>query len=104
MCYFVEAGMKREEMDEIKGHFDIVAEALSSNVRVVAEGHTLLREEILGLAGQVGRFEDRLDRFEGEVKAMLRISFADLEQRVRLLESTMGDLAGRVVRLESARR
>ena len=95
--------MTLEEMDEIRRHFDGVADALSSNVRMVAEGHTLLRQEIGGLSGQVGHLEERLDRFEGEVKAMLRISFADLEQRVRVLETAMGDLAGRVVRLESVR-
>ena len=71
------------EIDEVTRHFDVVAEGITFQVRPVAEGHTMLRDEVRGFVVRVGHVEERFDRFEGELKAMLRISFADLEHRVR---------------------
>ena len=74
-----ETPMERETAEEIKRHFNVVAESLRSEIRTVAEG----------LEG----FQDRVSQeFKGvreelhEVKAMIRLSFAELDRRMRALE------------------
>jgi hypothetical protein len=93
--------MTREEMDEIKRHFDIVAEGLGSRIAAVAEGHQVLAEGQDKLLQRMGGLEQRIDRLEGEIKAMLRLSFVELERRVMGLEATVMKLVERVDRLES---
>ncbi len=38
--------MAPEEMEEIKRHFGVVAEALRSDIRQIAEGHAVIRHEL----------------------------------------------------------
>jgi len=91
----------REEIDEIKRHFDVVAERLENRIDLLAEGHQLLAEGQLRLEERMGGLEQGMRRFEGEVKAMLRLSFAELDRRVQALESTLTAIEGRVARLET---
>ena len=93
--------MTREEIDEIKRHFDVVAERLETKIALVAEGHQLLVDGQRRLEGKVDGLEQQMERFEGEIKAMLRLSFAELDRRVQALEATLTALEGRVVRLEA---
>lgn len=93
--------MTPEEIDEVKRLFDVVAGRLERRLELVAEGHLLL-------VGGQRRLEERMDgleveirRFEGEIKAMLRLSFAELDRRVQVLESTQTAIEGRVARLET---
>jgi hypothetical protein len=68
--------MDRETVEEIKRHFDVVAEGLRSDIRLVAEG----------VAGVDEKFtlEFKSVREEiGEVKSLLRASHADLDRRSR---------------------
>ena len=64
--------MEQEQVEEIKRHFGVIAEALRSDVRLVAEGHSVIRREIQEFRGEVG------DEFR-EVRALLRLSFAQLD-------------------------
>ena len=93
--------MTREEMDEIKRHLDAVAERLETKIALVAEGHHLLVDGQRRLEGKVDGLEQQMGRFEGEIKAMLRLSFAELDRRVQALEATLTTLDSRVVRLEA---
>ena len=72
--------MEQEQLEEIKRHFGVIAEALRSDVRQVAEGHAVIRHEIQAFRAQVR------DEFR-EVRALLRLSFAQLDQRISRLES-----------------
>jgi hypothetical protein len=38
--------MNTEQMEEIKRHFGVVAEALRSDIRQIAEGHATIRHEL----------------------------------------------------------
>jgi hypothetical protein len=69
-----------ESVEEIKRQFHVVAEALRGEMRTLAEG----------LAANT----DRLDRFEAhvagefvETRAMIRLSYGELERRIQVLES-----------------
>ena len=41
--------MNKEEMEEIKRYFGVVAEGLRNEIRQVAEGHQVIRNEIQAL-------------------------------------------------------
>jgi hypothetical protein len=91
--------MDQQALTEIKRHFDVVAEGLTSQIQQLAEG-------VLGV-------DEKLDRVRGEIgselkeaKALVKLSFAGLDRRVldrRVtgLEDTVASLAGRVERLET---
>jgi hypothetical protein len=72
--------VEQEQVEEIKRHFGVIAEALRSDVRLVAEGHSVIRREIQEFRGEVR------DEFK-EVRALLRLSFAQLGQRISTLEA-----------------
>jgi len=72
--------VEQEQVEEIKRHFGVIAEALRSDVRQVAEGHAVIRRELQEFRGEVR------DEFR-EVRALLRLSFAQLDQRISRLES-----------------
>jgi len=86
--------MNTEQMEEIKRHFGVVAESLRSDIRQIAEGHATIRHELQGL-----RDEFR-DEFK-EMRALIRLSFSQLDQRIRTLESDISTLKARMDRLEA---
>ena len=76
--------MEQDQVEEIKRHFGVLTEALRSDVRLVTEGHSVIRHEIQEFRGEVR------DEFQ-EVRALLRLSFAQLDQRISQLESGHGN-------------
>lgn len=88
--------MNAEQMEEIKRHFGVVAESLRSDIRHIAEGHATIRHEL-----QAHREEIR-DEFK-EMRALMRLSFSQLDQRIRTLESDVSTLKARMDRVETSR-
>lgn len=94
-------------VDDLHRHFDVVAESLVGQIQQVAEGVVLANERLERVETRLDGVETRLDGFEqrtatefGEVKSMIRLSYAELERRLGTLESTVLDLAHRVETLE----
>lgn len=83
-------------MEEIKRHFGVVAKSLRSDIRQIAEGHATIRQALQGL-----RDEFR-DEFK-EMRALMRLSFSQLDQRIHALESDISTLKTRMDRLEASR-
>lgn len=88
--------MNDEQMEEIKRHFGVVTESLRSDIRQIAEGHDVIRHELQG------QREELRDEFK-ETKALMRISFSQLDQRIHTLESDVSALKSRVDHIESSR-
>lgn len=88
--------MNAGQMEEIKRHFGVVAEALRSDIRQIAEGHATIRHELQEHRGEIR------DEFK-EMRALLRLSFSQLDQRVHTLETDISALKARMDRLESSR-
>lgn len=89
--------MNHEEMEEIKRHFEVVAESLRSDIQQIAEGHDIIRREL-----HTHR-EELKEEFK-ETKSLMRLSFLQLDQRIHTLESDASALRSRIDGLESSRR
>ena len=86
--------MSNEEMEEIKRHFGVIAESLRGDIQQIAEGHDIIRHELQS------QREELMEEFK-ETKSLLRLSYAQLHERVHTLESDTSTLKARVDRLES---
>ena len=93
--------MDRETTDEIKRHFNVVAEGLRSEIRTVAEGVGANTDRLDSLDERLDRLESRMTEEFGEVKAMIRLSFGELDRRMRSLESDVTSLRARLEKLEA---
>ena len=80
-------------MEEIKRHFGVVAEELRGEIRQVAEGHEVIREEIKA-------FREEVKEEFIEVKAMIKLSYAELDHRLTTVEGEVSSLKNRMGRLE----
>jgi hypothetical protein len=103
--------MTRDEMVEIKRHFesataetrrhfDGVAEGLSAQIRQVAEGQGLLAEELRAVKEDVHELRAETRHEFTELRAIMSLSYAAFERRLTRLEGALADVAGRPERLE----
>ena len=73
-------------------HFDVVAEGLKADIRVIADGHLALRDDVAGLKAGQERLEHGQERLE--------IRQLALEHRQGKLEERQGKLEERQGKLE----
>lgn len=85
--------MNDNQVQEIKRHFDVVAEGLRHEISIVAEGHEVIRRE-------AGEFRGEVKEEFKEVKSLIKFSYAELDQRIRNLEHEVTDSKSRLDRLE----
>ncbi len=104
--------MDRETVEEIKRHFGaviedvkgdvravgVVIEDVKSDVRALAEGLVSLRGEMHD--GFAAVRSETAREFE-ETRGLIRLSYGELDRRVRDLESEVADLRGRLDRVEA---
>ena len=86
--------MEREAVEEIKRHFGVIAEHLEGKIQLLAEGQEVLRRE-------AQQFREEVRAEFQEVKAMIKFSYAELDRRVRSLETDLVELRARVERIEA---
>ena len=82
----------KAEGETTRRHFDVVGEGLRAEIRVIAEGHTALRDDVAELKAGQSRLEGRQERLE--------IRQLALEHRQGRLEEGQGKLEDRVGELE----
>jgi chromosome segregation ATPase len=93
--------MNSAEVDEVKRHFNVVAERLEGRIQLLAEGLGSLDERVVRLDEKVDRLERRMDEQFDETRAMIKLSHAELDRRLRTLEGRQDDLESRIQRLET---
>jgi hypothetical protein len=78
--------------DDIIHQFHIISEGLIDQIKLLAEGHS-------GIIQRLDRVETRLDKMEEENKrehletrALIKISFSQLDRRISDLESQMKEV------------
>ena len=72
--------MEDKQVEEIKRHFDVVVEGLRDEIKLVGEGHDIIRKEIQTLREEVK------EEFK-EVKSAIKFSYADLDRRITIKKS-----------------
>ncbi len=90
--------MTPSETEEIKRHFDVVAEGLRSEIKLVAEA---LDGKIDAVDAGVGRLEEEMRRGFAETQAMIKFSYAELDRRVSQLETGFANVETRLRKLEA---
>ena len=90
------AAFLNQRFEETRRHFDVVAEGLRGEIRVVAEGQ-------IGLARQLQELREENEGAHREILSAIRFSYAELDRRISRLESRTVELEARLDRLESTR-
>ncbi len=89
--------MNSEETEEIKRYFGVVAEGLRQDIQQVAEGHEIVLT-------QVKEFRKEVQEEFREVRAIIKFSFAELDQPIGTLEHERLTMKRRLDRLETQNR
>jgi len=71
--------------EEIVHEFHVISEALIDQIKLLAEGHS-------GIIERLDRMEKENERQHLETRALVKISFSELDRRVSDLESQVKDL------------
>ena len=90
----------RAYLDDNRRHFDVVAEQMAVQVRLVAEGVTALAERFDRVEQNL---REEILRSQRELSAMIRFSYAELDLRIQSLETRQHDTEERLRRLEAPR-
>lgn len=81
--------------EETRRHFGIVAEDLKHQMQLTMEG-------VIANRGAIDQLREQMKEEFAELASMIRISYAQLDRRLRTLEEIVSGLLTRVDRLESA--
>ncbi|MBI5746243.1 MAG: hypothetical protein HZA13_04505 [Nitrospirae bacterium] len=87
-------GYINEKSEETRRHFDVVSEGLRSDIRMIAEGHHLLDNNI-------ERLREENEAAHKEILSAIKFSYAELDRRIRILEERYNSLEDRIRRLEA---
>jgi hypothetical protein len=71
--------------DEIIHQFHIISEGLMDQIKLLAEGHS-------GIIQRLERFEEENKHEHLETRALIKISFSQLDRRISDLESQMKEV------------
>ena len=88
--------MEDKQVEEIKRHFDVVVEGLRDEIKLVGEGHDIIRKEIQ-------TFREEVKEEFKEVKSAIKFSYADLDRRITFLENKYENVERRLRKLETSR-
>ena len=88
--------MTHDEMDEVIRHFDVVMEAVRSDVRAVGDGHVMLSEKIDHLDHEVAGLKEQT--------AKLDVGLAAVATRTERVETAVVALTDRTEQAGDGRR
>jgi prefoldin subunit 5 len=81
-------------LTEVKKHFDVVAESLESKIQLVAEG-------VLNVNQKLDRLQVEMHGESQETRALIKLSYTELDRRLTTLEGTVESLTRRIEDLEA---
>ena len=85
-------------VEEVKRHFGVVAEGLESKIQALAEGHSALERRLDAVKGEL---RGEMKREFEETRALIRLSYTELERRIGSLESDVSELQTRMEAVET---
>ena len=78
--------------EEIIDQFHIASEGLVDQIKLLAEGHTGISDRLVKIEGRLDRMEKENERQHLETRALVKISFSELDRRLSDLDSQVKDL------------
>jgi hypothetical protein len=85
-----------ERSETLRRELGVVIERQQDQIRLIAEGHATL-------LAAIERMQRENEAEHRETRAMIKLSYAELERRVTRLETLVVDLEARLTRLELER-
>ena len=83
--------MDRETAEEVKRHFNVVAEGLRSDIRLVIEGLAANTDRLEGVDARLDRVEVRLDRVEVRLDGV-EVRLDGVEVQLDGVKNELGDM------------
>ena len=101
--------MESREVEEIKRHFDVVAESLRSDIKAVAEGHSVLNRKIDNLRKELSALREEnakehkamMEWAEKEHQKMMEENRKEHQEIISKLDFSYTDLHRRMSILEN---
>mgnify|MGYP001572342089 FL=1 len=78
--------------EEIVHEFHVISEGLIDQIKLLAEGHSGIIDRLSRMDVRLERIEKENERQHIETRALVKISFSELDRRVSDLESQVKDL------------
>jgi len=78
--------------EEIVHEFHVVSEGLMDHIKLLAEGHTGVVQRLDRVGKEIGELRVESERQHGETRALVKLSFSELDRRISTLESQVKDL------------
>ncbi len=82
----------RRFKEEIVHEFHVVSEGLVDHIKVLAEGHTGVVERLDRMEREVREMRAENEQQHIETRALVKLSFSELDRRISTLESEVKDL------------
>lgn len=78
--------------EEIIHQFRIISEGLIDQIKLLSEGHTGMIDQLNRTDAHLDRMEKENERQHVETRALVKISFSEVDKRLSDLESQVKDL------------
>lgn len=78
--------------EEIIHQFHIISEGLIDQIRLLSEGHTGIIDRLNKTDAHLDRMEKKDEHQHSETRALVKLSFSEIDQRLSNLESQVKDL------------
>jgi len=76
----------------VVNQFHIISEGLMDHIKLLAEGHAGILNRLEGVEDRLARVEKENERQHLETRALIKLSFSELDRRLSDLESQVKEL------------
>jgi hypothetical protein len=95
----LEERQERRQDEKVKGleerivnQFHIISEGLVDHIKLLAEGHAGIVDRLKAIDYRLDRMEKENEKQHLETRALVKLSFAELDRRLSDLESQMKEI------------
>lgn len=74
-----------EKFGEAKRHFGVLAEALKDDIRLLAEGHGILQNQMENTRKEIAEFRRDHEKSNKDLLSAIKFSYSDLDHRLTSL-------------------